>query len=389
MQLYEKGLIDIDKDVRTYVPIFPEKKWRFTVRQLLNHTSGIRNYKEGEFNSKNFYTSTSEAIKVFAYDSLNYEPGTKYEYTTLGYSLLAAIIENVTKTSFESYLVNNIFVPADMQNTFVDKQKLIISNRVRGYEKNFAREFVNAPLADLSIKVAGGGLLSNSRDLLLFSKALLEGRLIKKSTFELMCTPSKLKSGKKLEYGLGFSVKVENDTLKAIYHYGSGTGFSSLLYINPLYNIVAVDLINIVDRNLNAPAEDLAKIELDNKYITPLKTLSDNLMILYKSFGIDSTLNKFNEIADSNAASYNLSEIELTSFSTDLIGLSKTKDAIIYLRGLLKRYPKSFNIIVSIADAYLKDKNEGLALKYYRTAQQLNNNDAYVKRMINKLNKMN
>ncbi len=388
MQLYERGLIDIDKDARTYLPSFPEKKWKFTIRQILNHTSGIRNYREGEFHSKNFYASINEAIKVFAYDSLNFEPGTKYEYTSLGYSLLAAIIENVTKTSFEDYLKNNIFIPADMQNTYIDKQRALIPNRVKGYEKNYLREFVNAPLADLSIKVAGGGLLSNARDLLLFTKALLEGKLLKKSTFEMMCTPSKLKSGKKLEYGLGFSVKVENDSLKAIYHYGGGTGFSSLLYINTVKNLAAVDLINIVDRNLNAPAEDLVNIELTNKYIVPLKTISDELMTVYRNFGIDSTVNKFNQITDSSAVLYNLSENELISFSNDLIGLNKNKDAIIYLRILLKRYPKSFPLVVAIADAYLKDKNEGLALKYYRTAQQLNNNDAYVKRMIDKLNKM-
>lgn len=388
MQLYEKGLIDLDKDARTYLPSFPEKKWKFTIRQILNHTSGIRNYKEGEFHSKNFYASTSEAIKVFAYDSLSYEPGTKYEYTSLGYSLLAAIIENVTKTSFEHYLINNIFIPADMQNTYVDKQRAIIPNRVKGYEKNYERDFINAPLADLSIKVAGGGLLSNARDLLLFSKALLEGKLINKSTLEIMFTPGKLKSGKKLGYGLGFSVKVENDSLKAVYHYGSGTGFSSMLYINTLKNIVAVDLINIVDRNLNAPAEDLAMIELNNQFVLPLKTVSDELMTIYKSFGIDSTIHKFDEIADSNAATYNLNENELIGFSNDLMGLNKTKDAIIYLRNLLKRYPKSFQLIVAIADAYFKDQNEGLALKYYRSAQQLNSKDAYVKRMINKLNKM-
>lgn len=388
MQLYEKGLIDIDKDARTYIPSFPEKKWKFTIRQILSHTSGIRNYREGEFNSKNFYASTNEAIKVFAYDSLNFEPGTKYEYTSLGYSLLAAIIENVTKNSFEDYLKNNIFIPANMQNTFVDKQRSIIPNRVKGYEKNYLREFINAPLADLSIKVAGGGLLSNSRDLLLFIKALLEGKLIKRSTFEVMCSPTKLKSGKELEYGLGFSIKTMNDSLKAVYHYGNGTGFSSLLYINLEKNIAAVNLINIVDRNLNAPAEDLISIELTNKYIFPLKTLSDELMSVYRSFGIDSTLNKFNEIADSSAEFYNLSENELIAFSNDLIGLNKTKDAIIYLRGLLKRYSKSFAVVVAIADAYLKDQNEGLALKFYRTAQQLNNNDAYVKRMISKLNKM-
>lgn len=53
LQLWEKGLIDLDKDVRVYLPDFPEKKWKFTTRQLLNHTAGIRSYKDGEFHNKN------------------------------------------------------------------------------------------------------------------------------------------------------------------------------------------------------------------------------------------------------------------------------------------------------------------------------------------------
>ena len=110
LQLWERGLISLDTDARAYLPNFPVKKYKFTVRQLLNHTSGIRNYREGEFDSKKFYATTDDALKLLAYDSLMFEPGTKYAYTTLGYTLLAAIVEKVSKTSFEDYLKNNVFI---------------------------------------------------------------------------------------------------------------------------------------------------------------------------------------------------------------------------------------------------------------------------------------
>lgn len=388
MQLYEKGLVDLDADARTYIPSFPEKKWKFTVRQLLNHTSGIRNYKEGEFHSKTYYASINEAIKVFAYDSLNFEPGTKYEYSSLAYSLLAAIVENVSKTSFEDYLIKNIFIPAEMQNTYVDKQKEIIPNRARGYEKNYYREFINAPLADLSIKVAGGGLLSTSKDLLLFAKALLQGKLIKTSTLDIMIAKTKLKSGNTLDYGLGFALSFKQDSLKAIYHIGSGTGFSSELYLDIKQNLATVDLINIVDRNLGLPAEDLANIELGLTFITPSKTISDELMLVYRTAGIDSTINKFLQISNSNLNQFNLSENEVINFSKDLIGLNKIPDAIKYLKAIEGKYSKSFPYYVALADTYLKAQNEGLALKYYRNAYLLNKKDAYVNKMIDKLNKM-
>ena len=252
LQLWEQELISLDSDARSYLPSFPEKKYKFTIRQLLNHTSGIRNYKEGEFDSKKFYSSIDEAIKVFAYDSLDFEPGTKYEYTSLDYTLLAAIIEKVSKTSFENYLKSNVFVPAGMKSTRIDKQREIIPNRVRGYEKNAERKFINAPLADLSIKIAGGGLLSTVEDLLLFSKALLENKLLKPSTVVMMTRRSKLKNGSEFDYGLGFSLEFENDSFKYFSHIGAGTGFSSMLIIDPELKIASVNLINIKDRNLGA-----------------------------------------------------------------------------------------------------------------------------------------
>ena len=88
MQLYEKGLIDLDKN-SSLCTLFSIKKWKVTVRNC-NHTSGIRGYKDGEFHNKKFFATTTEAIKVFAYDSLNFEPGTKYEYTSLGYSSISS-----------------------------------------------------------------------------------------------------------------------------------------------------------------------------------------------------------------------------------------------------------------------------------------------------------
>ena len=387
MQLWERGLINLDTDARLYLPSFPEKKYKFTIRQLLNHTAGIRNYKEGEFDSKKYYASIDEALKVFAYDSLNFEPGTKYEYTSLDYSILAAIIEKVSKTSYEEFIKRNVFVPIRMNATRVDKQIDIVSNRVRGYEKNAERKLINAPLADLSIKIAGGGFLSTTDDLLLFAKALLENKLVKQSTLNLMTQRTILKNETQIDYGLGFSLEYKDNLLKYFSHTGAGTGFSSLLIIDPQLKIASVNLINIRDRSLGAPAKDILEMTTTKTLIKPTKTLSDDLMKNYLAFGIDSTNQRLNYIYLNEQSAFTLTENEAILFSADLLSLSKSADAIIYLKELLKLYPKSFKITVAIADAYLKDKNEGFALRYYRTAVQLNPNDIRVNNLIKKLSK--
>ncbi len=385
LQLWERGVISLDTDARAYLPDFPVKKYKFTIRQLLNHTSGIRNYKEGEFDNKKFYATTDDALKLLAYDSLMFEPGTKYAYTTLGYTLLAAIVEKVSKTSFENYLKNNVFIPAGMQSTMVDKQREIIPNRVKGYEKNAERNIVNAPLTDVSIKVAGGGILSTANDLLLFSKALLENKLLKQSTLEMMIRKSKLKSGKEIDYGLGFSLYYENDSLKYFSHNGAGTGFSSILLIDPNHKTTSVTLVNIRDRNLGEPANDLLVISYSDTLIQPTKTLSNELMISYASAGIDSTIKMLNYIYTNEQTIYTLDENEAIFFADDLIELKRIPDAITYLKDVIKLYPKSFKVLVALADTYLKDNNSGLALRYYRSAAQINPSDQRVNNLIKKL----
>jgi len=385
LQLWERGLISLDTDARAYLPNFPVKKYKFTVRQLLNHTSGIRNYREGEFDSKKFYATTDDALKLLAYDSLMFEPGTKYAYTTLGYTLLAAIVEKVSKTSFEDYLKNNIFLPSGMESTRIDKQREIILNRVKGYEKNAERKIVNAPLADLSIKVAGGGYLSTANDLLLFSKALMENRLLKQSTLEMMLRKSKLSNGKDIDYGLGFSLTFENDSLKYFSHNGAGTGFSTMLLIDPKLKIASVHLINIRDRNLGEPAKDILGMSISDSIIKPTKTLSDVLMKTYSSTGIDSTNKMLNHIYSNEQNVYTLNENEAVFFADDLIELKKIPDAITYLKDVIKLYPKSFRVMTALADTYLKDNNSGLALKYYRLASQIDNTNSRVNNLIKKL----
>ena len=385
IQLYERRIIDLDADITSYVTYFPKKKWKISVRQLLNHTSGIRSYKnEDEFNSKMFYSSLKDAVMTFAKDDLMFEPGTNYNYTSLGYSLLAALIENVTRMSFEDYLIENIFNPAGMKNTRVDKQREIILERVKGYEKSPDRKFVNAPLTDLSIKIAGGGLISNCEDILLFTKALLEEKLISNESLKLMTSPTILKNGKRYDYGLGFSLSSANDSIIYFGHYGRGTGFTTGFLVEPLTKTAVVFLINVRDRNLQDPARDLILISKGYDIKEPLKTLSDYLFDKYNKGGIDSSISAlFQLLSNDLKTEYNLSEQEYAYFGQELTDLRYTSDAIRFLRMLNRTFPNSFTILKTLAIAYYRDGNNGLALRYFREAQLLKSDDKYVNRMIN------
>lgn len=384
MQLWEKGLINLDEDLRKYVPYFPKKKWTFTIRQLLNHTSGIRTYKEGEFHSKTFFNNTREALKVFENDTLRFKPGSDYLYTTLGYSLLAAVIESASKKPYNLYIKENILEPAGMSSTYIDVQREMIPLRARGYIKNSFRRIENAQLADLSIKVAGGGFLSTSQDLLLFAKSLMNGTLVKFSTLDTMFTPTRISRTFIKNYGLGF-VLPESSSDKLVYHGGAGTGFTAKLIMDPIKKTAAVHLINLADRNLESPADEIMNIFAERGFKNPGYVLTDTLMFYFLSGGLDSVFTKLNEILSNDTSNYSIDHTDIAGFGKDLLTQRKNLEAIDYLKRINRIFPNSFPIVVALAEAYLNDGNKGLALRNFRAAAQLDDKDGYVKNMIKRL----
>ena len=388
MQLYEKGKIDLDADVRKYIPYFPKKKWKFTIRQLLSHTAGIRNYHDNEFDSKDYYRSTRDAVNCILNDPLEFEPGTKYLYTTLGYNLLAAVIENVTKIPFTDYLKKYIFEPAGMTSTLPEYHKDIIRNRAHGYEKNIYRKFENAPLSDLSLKFAGGGLISNTEDMLKFASCLINGKLIRNSTLDIMTSPVKLKNGQELGYSLGFSAGKDNKERRYITHSGSGTGFVSNLLIYPDENCAFVCLVNCKEKSHDNLAFQLASLYLDKSRIIPKILLSDRLMGIYYNSGIDSALNHYYRIKKDSLEYFVFSPEEVSSFGNDLISIWKIPDAIKLFKLMVSDYPNNPKSYAGLADAYYKDNNKGLAVKNYRISIKLDPHNSYASDMIKKLERL-
>ncbi|MCK9211290.1 MAG: serine hydrolase [Ignavibacteriaceae bacterium] len=383
MQLVEQGKIKLDGDVRNYLPYISQKKWIFTVRQLLSHTSGIRAYKnDEEFNSKVNFKSVREAILYVAKDTLDYQPGTKYLYSTLAYNLLAEIIEQVSGLSFEDYLQKNIFEPTKMNSTKLDFYNKIIPNRAKGYKKNSLREFENAPIADLTIKFPGGGVLSTVEDLLKFSNGLLQNKLIKKQTLDSMLTETILLNGTKIQYGLGLGFGTDKYGRKYYGHAGGGTGFVSQFMCYPDLNLASVHLINCRDRNLINVAEEIAALYSGDNVVFPKFSLSDTLTKIATTISIDSALIFWTNIEKKKDENFLLSNTEIKDFGYDLLDLNRTKDAIRAFTKLTEAdstFPDGF---IGLGEAFNRDGNKGLSLRYLKKAQKLKPNDAQVQLLI-------
>ena len=120
MQLAEQGKLDLDAPVQKYVAVFPQKPWPVTTRALLGHLAGIRHYAEGEFESTRHYNTLMEALHLFQDDPLVQEPGTKYLYSTYGYTLVGVVVEAIVGTPFAEQVKKAVFEPAGMTGARVD-----------------------------------------------------------------------------------------------------------------------------------------------------------------------------------------------------------------------------------------------------------------------------
>lgn len=186
LQLVDKGKIDLDAEVQTYVPYFPKKPFPITVRQLLGHMAGINAYVNPQL-EQHFkdHKNTRESIAVFENFDLIAKPGTRFRYTSYGYNLLGAVIEGASGMSYGDYMTKHIWGSLGMSSTRLDDPYDIIPRRVRGYQL-LNNQIKHSEFIDVSSRFSAGGTRSTVVDMLKFGDAINHGLLISKESQQLV-----------------------------------------------------------------------------------------------------------------------------------------------------------------------------------------------------------
>jgi len=256
LQLYEKGKINLDLPIQNYLPEFPKKeKGDITIRQLLNHTSGIPHYKSdlGIFNFTH-YDNCEKALEKFENRELVFKPGTDFLYSSFGYTLLGAILEEVSGKSYQTYMQENIWKPANMTNTNLEQTKTNVYIKLGNH-------FYRSPKNDLSYTYSGGGIQSTAEDLLKFGKAILNYSLINSTTTGFMIQLTNNES-KEMEYTFGWDNWKSPKFGKVIEHNGTQVGPSSYFRIYFDKRMVVATLAN----NLNS-SEEVRNLSIELSYL--------------------------------------------------------------------------------------------------------------------------
>jgi CubicO group peptidase (beta-lactamase class C family) len=248
MMLVEEGKIKLDDPITNYFKDAPPNWNHVTVRELLSHTAGFTDYP-GSFNFRKDYTE-DELFKVIAGIPLAFPPGTKWDYSNLGYATLGILIHRVTGKFYGDFLQERIFQPLGMTTTRVLSEADIIPNRAAGYRlvkgelKN--QEWV-APTVNTS---ADGSLYFSILDLAKWDAALYTEKLLKRSSFEEMWTPTKLSNGQPNSDDYGFGWGIENiDGHRVLDHNGGWQGFETHIsrYVDDKLTVVVLTNLGDAD----------------------------------------------------------------------------------------------------------------------------------------------
>ena len=212
MRLYEQGKINLNTDIRELVTAWPDKHEPITLNHLTSHTSGIRHYASyAEFFSNVPYETTTEALNIFKDDNLLFSPGSDFRYTTFGWTLIGAVMEQADgQKTFKDIISEQVLTPLKLENTTFDDKTPLISHRQRPYSY-YDGQLHNSPQVDSSYKYAGGGFLSTPNDIVSFALAHLRTDYLQNNTLAKMFTKSQRPDGSQNPVGIGWFVGFDDE----------------------------------------------------------------------------------------------------------------------------------------------------------------------------------
>ena len=264
MMLVEEGKVSLDDSLTKYFSEAPSSWKDVTIRELLSHTAGFGDYPK-DFDFRKDWTEAEE-LKTIEAIPLAFPPGTKWQYSNLGYVTLGILIHRVTGEFYGDFLQQRVFQPLSMQSTRIISEADIVPNRAAGYRlvkgelKN--QEWV-APMINTT---ADGSLYFSILDLAKWDAALYTEKLLKRSSLDLLWAPVKLNSGESNQggYGFGWFIDLRNGH-RCIHHNGAWQGFTTAIdrYVDDQLTVVA--LTNLEDAKPGEITRHVAEMYLAEK----------------------------------------------------------------------------------------------------------------------------
>ena len=268
--LHQDGALSLDDDIRTYVPEMTEYEHPITVRHLVHHTSGLRDYNElatlSGLRSDRLSTTEAALALIARQRGLNFTTGERYLYSNSGYFLLALIVERASGLTMAEFARERIFEPLGMTySLFKDDRDAIVPLRAYGYVPDgngwrmllSQRDFVGA-----------GGVFTSIEDMLRWDNAFYDSPAWSSDLIDMTLTQGQLNDGSELAYAFGLGIG-EHRGLRTISHSGGFAAFTAHLLRFPEARLTVVTMRNGGPSNASQLARQIAEVYLEDQLAEP------------------------------------------------------------------------------------------------------------------------
>ena len=276
--LVEQGKLSLDNNLNQFFPEFPEYAKKISIRHLLNHTSGIRDYltiSSLKGLGDNDYYEDKDVMKwLINQRELNFNPGDEFLYSNSGYWLLGQIVNKVAGMNMADFAKKEIFDPLNMTSThFHNNHNLIVKNRASGYVPTDDESFqISMTTLDM---IGDGGIFTTINDIKKWDDSYYNSSVLSKEFWNMMTQQGVLNNGEVLDYASGLGISKYRG-LKKISHGGAFVGYRAELIRFPEQHFSIAILANRGDANPTWMAYQVADILLKENF-TNTKSETSNI----------------------------------------------------------------------------------------------------------------
>lgn len=390
LKLEMQGKLSTDDKITKYFQNVPPDKADITIHQLLRHSSGLRGGVGGDFEK----ITEADFIEKVLSSPLRFPAGTRFGYSNMGYSLLALIIEKVSGQSYERYLYENLWKPAEMETTGYtrpnfDKNLIAVGYSVdarwgKPTEKEWEKD---APYLHLK---GNGGILSTTEDLFKWDQALLTDNILSKEAKEKYYRPAlrENENGNSF-YAYGWDVMKTDRNTTRIWHNGTNR-----IFYADFYRFIddGVTIILMTNKSLNSSNDTghvISKIIFDSNYepVVPIpdnaanRAFTDEIIKLTLEKGLGVATESFQK----RKKKIDLLENVINAKGYDLMEGKKLKEAIEIFKLNVFAFPQSANAFDSLGEAYLEAGNKELAVENYKKSLLLDPKNENAREVLKKI----
>jgi len=274
--LAAQGKLSLDDDVRKYIPELPAYQKQITIRQLLHHTSGLRDYASlfvlAGMNTDDISTDADALRMIMRQRALNFMPGEEWLYSNSGYFLLSLIVKRTSGKTLAEFAKEQIFAPLGMKSTiYLDNHKRIVPRRATGYTATAQDNAGGNASGEFQIEMSNfeqtgdGAAQSSIEDLLRWDQNFYEPKIGGQALLDQMQTVGTLNNGQKLDYALGLYVD-QYKGLRRVWHSGSWAGYRANLTRFPDQKFAVICLCNFDDVPTTQLALRIADLYLADQF---------------------------------------------------------------------------------------------------------------------------